>query len=115
MGARHLLAALLVGALATGVAWLARPGDRETVFQAPGTVQLLHADGAGLSRDLSRFGGRLRAKAPLWLVFRWLLDPVELEVAAPEGHLELSLGEPGGDGASLLLNPERLAKRKTCS
>lgn len=100
-----VLTALVV--LAAGwAAWRVEDRTRETAFQAPGLVAVVHEEEGGVARDLSQVDGRIRAQARLAMELRWLVDPVELVVEEPQGWVELALGDPDKPSAALQLSPD---------
>ncbi len=111
MRPRTLLVALLVGLAAAALALVTAEGAREQAFQAPGLLDVVREDDEGFARDLSHVHGRILSKAELSLVFRWLTDPVELEVREPAGALDLRLGDSAGASATLVVKPDALGLR----
>lgn len=106
MKARSLVVALVLSAASAVAGWMSVERMRETAFQAPGLVQVVHDGESGVARDLSQVDGLIRAQAPLAMVLRWLPDPVELVVEEPGGWLELWLGNPEKSVAALQISPD---------
>ncbi len=101
-----LVFVLLSVAAATWLAWPQLGSEATQPFLAPELVQVEHPGGVGLVRNLATGGGRIRAKAKLDVVFRWLVDPVELDLRGPSGGLTLRFGRGDLAQAELLLEAE---------
>ncbi|HZL99616.1 MAG TPA: hypothetical protein VFD43_05115, partial [Planctomycetota bacterium] len=110
---RRMRAAGLVALGVAAAVWAAWPApEREGVrFTLPESLDLEFPAG-GIPANVVCASGRVIANRPVALVFRWLVDPVSIEVAEPAGPFELRLGPPGtgvwiqGSGAELQLCSE---------
>jgi lysophospholipase L1-like esterase len=94
--------AAIVGALVVAAAvWAAWPAPvREGLrFAQPESLDLEFPEG-GIPANVVCTAGRVIANRPVNLVFRWLVDPVSIDVTAPQGAFALRLG-PVATGAWL--------------
>lgn len=106
--ARAAFVCALVVAAAVWAAWPApvREGVR---FVCPESLQLEFPEG-GTQGNVVCTAGRIIANRPVAMVFRWLVDPVAVEVTAPQGDFVLRLG-PAESGVWLQGDGRRLELR----
>jgi len=105
--------AIVAALVVAGSVWAAWPPPaREGVrFTPPESIELEFPDGGMLANVVST-AGRVIANKSVALVFRWLVEPVSIEVTEPRGAFELRLGPPGtgawlrSDGQTLQLDAE---------
>ena len=105
--ARTAALAALVVAAAVWAAWPA-PAREGVRFALPESLDLEFPEG-GTQSNVVCTAGRVIANRTAVLVFRWLVDPVAIEITAPQGAFQLRLAPPGqaawvtGDGRQLTL------------
>ena len=104
--------AAIVGALVVAAAaWAAWPAPaREGVRFAPPESLSLEFPAGGTQATVVCTAGRIIANQPVAMVFRWLVNPVSIDVTAPQGGFELRLG-PAASGAWLWSDGQRLELR----
>jgi len=105
VNARRLLLLGAQAVLLALAAWAAWPGPQRQwhPFSAPELVEVQFPGGTGVSADVWSSQGRIGARRDAVLVFRWLEQPVSLEVEDTQGAVELSLGGLGGSNGLLAL------------
>jgi lysophospholipase L1-like esterase len=86
--------------LAVALAWPAA-AVRQGIWVPPASVDAVFPGGRKMTNAVQSYAGRIQTRERVLMVFRWLQEPVEVSVQAPQGRFELRLGNPAERGARL--------------